>query len=120
MFKKNCNKGTINVLQGGGGGQRSMVKDHIFTFFFFWTLPLLSNFLARTFVKTIFKTISHDESVHTFGSCHIFLVVPQKKGINKYAYSAQDPRSTIQYHHPPLHPLLIINGMIFFSMNKKK
>ena len=34
MFKQNRNKGTINVLQGGGGGQRSMVKDHIFTFFF--------------------------------------------------------------------------------------
>ena len=30
MIKKNRNKGTINVLQGGGG-QRSMVKDHTFT-----------------------------------------------------------------------------------------
>ena len=30
--KKNHNKGTINVLKGGGG-QQSMVKDHIFTFF---------------------------------------------------------------------------------------
>ena len=32
MIKKIRNKGTINVLQGGGG-QRSMVKDHTFTFF---------------------------------------------------------------------------------------
>ena len=32
--KQICNKGTINVLQvGGGGGQQSMVKDHILTFF---------------------------------------------------------------------------------------
>ena len=38
MFKKNCNKGTINVLQGGGG-QRSMVKDHTLTILFFGTLP---------------------------------------------------------------------------------
>ena len=30
MLKKIRNKGTINVLQGGGG-QRSMVKDHTFT-----------------------------------------------------------------------------------------
>ena len=28
---KNCSKGTSNVLQGGC--QRSMVKDHIITFF---------------------------------------------------------------------------------------
>ena len=28
-----CNKGTSNVLQGGGG-QQSTVKDHTFTFFF--------------------------------------------------------------------------------------
>ena len=42
------NKGTINVLQGGGGGgQRSMVKDHIFTFLFFWTLPLSDALLFR-------------------------------------------------------------------------
>ena len=34
---KNCNKGTINVLQGGGG-QQSMVKDHIY----FFTLPIVS------------------------------------------------------------------------------
>ena len=34
MFLKKCSKGTSNVLQGGGGGvQRSVVKDHTFTFF---------------------------------------------------------------------------------------
>ena len=38
MVKKICNKGTINVLQGGGG-QQSMVKDHKTTIFF-GTLPL--------------------------------------------------------------------------------
>ena len=31
MFKTNRSKGTSNVLQGGG--QRSMVKDQNFTFF---------------------------------------------------------------------------------------
>ena len=40
MFLKNRNKGTINVLQGGGGGQQSMVKDHTLTILFFGTLPL--------------------------------------------------------------------------------
>ena len=34
---KNCNKGTINVLEG----QRSMVKD--LTFAFFGTLPLMKS-----------------------------------------------------------------------------
>ena len=37
--EKIVKKGTINVLQGGGG-QRSMVKDHTLTIFF-GTLPLL-------------------------------------------------------------------------------
>ena len=37
MFKQIQNKGTINVLQGGGG-QWSMVKDH--TFAIFGTLSL--------------------------------------------------------------------------------
>ena len=37
MVNKIRNKGTINVLQGGG--QRSMVKDHKMTIFF-GTLPL--------------------------------------------------------------------------------
>ena len=32
IIKKIRNKGTINVVQGEGG-QRSMVKDHTFTFF---------------------------------------------------------------------------------------
>ena len=41
MVKKIRNKGTINVLQGGGG-QRSMVKDHKITIFF-GTLPLDHN-----------------------------------------------------------------------------
>ena len=39
MFNKIPNKGTINVFQEGGGVQRSMIKDHIFTLFF--TLPLV-------------------------------------------------------------------------------
>ena len=37
MFKKNRNKGTINVLQGESA---EYVKDHFYTFF--WTLPLMS------------------------------------------------------------------------------
>ena len=36
VCKKNCSNGTSNMLQGGGwggGGQWSVVKDNIFTFF---------------------------------------------------------------------------------------
>ena len=33
MFNKICNKGTSNVLQGGGGGgEQRVVKYHTFTF----------------------------------------------------------------------------------------
>ena len=42
MVKKIRSKGTSNVLQGGGG-QRSTVKDHIFTLFF-WDPSLIELF----------------------------------------------------------------------------
>ena len=48
---KNCNKGTINVLQGGGG-QRSMVKDHTFTFFLDPSLISLSCYLVNFKILT--------------------------------------------------------------------
>ena len=51
-MKKIPNKGTINVLQGEG--QRSMVKDHTFTFFLDPSLNgiILEKILQKTFLKS--------------------------------------------------------------------
>ena len=62
MIKKNRNKGTINVLQGGGG-QRSMDKDHTFTLFFLDPSLRCDLFIAVCECKQTLTQQEQDEQV---------------------------------------------------------
>ena len=61
---KNFNKGTINVLQGGG--QRSMVKDHTFTFFVDPSLIVLLSYCLFVFLSFCLFTLCHNHGVHIY------------------------------------------------------
>ena len=77
LQKKICNKGATNVLERGGG-QWSVVKYHIFTFFVYLPLPTLSDLWIETIDKngqfTTHVNLSEFDKILTFWLIFTFVV----------------------------------------------